>query len=124
MINGFNEQTAPLTDKELAAVPTIASALKRAFGKDNAVYNQQLCALAPGLTSARLRKIINHIRKTNLVPLLLASSKGYYIAENEQEVIAYEESLRCRESAIREVREAISNQRKDKFYGGHQGRLF
>ena len=124
MINGFSNETAPLSESELEAVPVIVSALKQAYGKDNALYNQQLCSLVDGLTSARLRKIINHIRQNGLVQCLIASSKGYYIAETEQEIRDYEESLLGRELAIREVRESIANQRNARFNGGFQGRLF
>ena len=124
MINGFMNETAPLSDKELEAVPVLVSVLKQAYGKDNAIYNQQLCSLVPGLTSARLRKIINHIRQNGLVQCLIASSKGYYIAETEQEMKDYEDSLLGREMAIREVRQSIADQRMSRFSDGWQGRLF
>lgn len=124
MINGFDKETAPLSDAELDAVPTIVSALKQAYGKENALFNQQLCAMVPGLTSARLRKIINYIRTNKLVQCVIASSKGYYVAETEQEMKDYEESLLGREMAIREVRQCIADQRQTRFGDGFQGRLF
>lgn len=126
MLNGFDKETAPLSENELRAIPTLVSALKQAYGKENALYNQQLCRLAEGITSARLRKLINYIRQNGLVPCLVASSKGYYVAETEQELLDYEDSLRGREAAIREVREAIADQRKIRYNGalGTQGRLF
>lgn len=117
-------ETAPLSDKELEAVPVLVSVLKQAYGKENAIYNQRLCSLVPGLTSARLRKIINHIRQNGLVQCLIASSRGYYVAETEQEIKDYEESLLGREMAIREVRKSIEDQRMSRFSGGCQGRLF
>jgi hypothetical protein len=62
------------------------------------------------LDEARVRKIINHIRTNGLVRWLIATNKGYYIAETREEVEQYIESLRGREDAIRVVREAMENQ--------------
>lgn len=123
MINGFTNETAPLSDRELDCIPVVENELKKAYGKDRAVYNDRLRELT-GLSSARIRKVINHIRVNKIVPCLVASSKGYYIAETEQELIEYEESLRRREGAIREVRQAIADQRMIRYSGGTQGRLF
>ncbi|MFA5650618.1 MAG: hypothetical protein WC914_05700 [Proteiniphilum sp.] len=65
------------------------------------------------LSEARFRKIINHIRREDIIPGLVATSEGYYIAETEQELKDYEMSLLGREMAIREVRESITRQRKN-----------
>ena len=124
MLHGFGDQTAPLTDTELEAVPIFVAALKNAYGRDNALYNGNLRALFPGLTEARVRKVINHIRTFGLVPCLIASSNGYYIAETEDEMLAYEDSLLGRELAIRQIRERIADQRNARFHQGYQGRLF
>ena len=125
MINGFTEHTSPLTDKELGALPVVEKALKNAYGANNAIYNDQLRKIT-GLTSARVRKLINHIRTNGIVKCVVASSKGYYIASSEQELLDYEESLMGRESAIREVRRAIADQRMMRYSGvlGMQGKLF
>ena len=124
MINGFDKETAPLNDSELSELPKIVMALKRAYGKDNAIYNGYIRALCPGLSDARVRKIINYIRTNGLVPCLIASSNGYYVAETEEEILTYEDSLKGRELAIRQIRESIADQRKARFSGGYQGRLF
>ena len=123
MINGFDKETAPLTEAEVAAMWTLKSRLLKAVGKDNAVFNDELQRLT-GLTSARVRKCINVLRTSGEVKCLLASSKGYYISDSEQEMKDYEESLMGRELAIRQVREAIANQRKLRFCGGFQGSLW
>lgn len=115
MINGFSNETAPLTERELEALPAFVSALSRAHGKANAIYNNELQSLAPEMTGERVRKIINHIRRNDLVPCLVASSRGYFVADTEAELIDYEDSLRGRESAIREVRESIERQRRIRF---------
>lgn len=114
MINGFQNETAPLTDRELSVLPEAVAVLKTAYGKDKAVYNDRLQRIT-GLSSARIRKLINHIRSNDLVPCLMASSKGYYIAETEEEILDYEESLRGRELAIRNIRHKIAEQRAARF---------
>ncbi|MBR5414144.1 MAG: hypothetical protein IK114_14120 [Fibrobacter sp.] len=105
----------------------IIPTLKLAYGRENAVYNQQIadsCPLELKPGPARIRKIINHIRQNDLVPCLIASSKGYYIAETEDELKEYEDSLRGRAEAIMGVCESIERQRKYRFGGPFQGRLF
>ena len=45
-----------------------------------------------------------------MVTCLIASGKGYYRAENRQEVVDYIESLKGRENAIKAVRMALEKQ--------------
>jgi hypothetical protein len=71
--------------------------------------------LGLSISDARVRKLINHIRNNDLVPCLIATSQGYYIAESEQELKDYEDSLLGREEAIRSVRLSIQRQRKRKY---------
>lgn len=121
MINGFQEQTEPLTEyEETQLLPQIVRGLSLKVGKNNAVTNT---AIVRGMkenlnlrtTEPRVRKIINHIRINDLVPCLIATSQGYYIAESEQELKDYEESLLGREEAIRSVLLSIQRQRRHKF---------
>ena len=58
----------------------------------------------------RLRKVINHIRTKGIVKCLIASSKGYYIAESREEIEAYLEGLKGREDAIRQINRSIKLQ--------------
>lgn len=105
----------------------IVPTLKLAYGHENAVFNQQIAESCPEEIKpnpARIRKIINHIRQNDLVPCLIASSKGYYVAETEEELLDYEDSLRGRADAIMGVCESIERQRKMRFGGPFQGRLF
>lgn len=122
MINGFQEQTEPLTEyEETQLLPQIVRGLQLKVGKANAVTNG---AIVKGMkanlnlrtTEPRVRKIINHIRVHDLVPCLIATSQGYYIAESEQELKEYEESLLGREEAIRNVRLSIQRQRNRKYH--------
>lgn len=126
MINGFEEQTEPLTEyEEQQLLPQIIRGLSLKVGKENAVTNS---AIVRGMkanlnlktTEPRVRKIINHIRTNDLVPCLIATSQGYYIAESEQELKDYEESLLGREEAIRSVRLSIQRQRTLKYHHQQQ----
>ena len=63
------------------------------------------------------KKLINHIRTNDLIPGLMATSEGYFIASSAAELMEYEESLKNREDAIRAVRLSIARQRRE-FYEG------
>ena len=114
MLNGFEQHTAPLSVGEMIYIPRLVDALSHAQGKDLAVTNNELRRLF-GLDAPRVRKLINHIRKEGLVPCLIASNKGYYVAQSGKELRGYTESLRGRESAIRAVREKIERQGAERF---------
>src|SRR5574344_1968388 len=116
MIKGLDNETAPLTGYETGVLlPQLISGLKTKQGRRSAVTNKHIvAALKPGykISEARVRKIINHIRTNDLIPGLIATSDGYFIAETEEELVGYEESLKGREDAIREVRISIARQRQ------------
>ena len=99
MIKGFDQQTQPLSEyEENTLLPVILQGLKTKQGK----------------------KLINHIRTTDILPGLIATSGGYFLAENETELLDYEESLLGRENAIKEVRLAIARQRRILFEDAHK----
>ena len=128
MIQGFQEQTEPLTEyEEQTLLPQLVRGLRTKVGKAMSVTNKAIIDgmnrnLGLKITDARVRKLINHIRTNDLVPCLIATSNGYYIAESEQELKEYEDSLLGRESAIRQVRLSIQRQRQRKY--SHQTSLF
>jgi hypothetical protein len=64
----------------------------------------------------RLRKIIHAIRMLNLIPCLIATNKGYYIAKTESEVNDYIESLQQRINSIEDVARTLRLQRVSTFY--------
>ena len=127
MIQGFSEQTEPLTEyEEVTLLPQLVRGLQTKVGKAMSVTNKAIIEgmkqnLGLTISDARVRKLINHIRTKDLVPCLIATSNGYYIAESEQELKEYEESLLGREEAIRNVRLSIQRQRDRKY---HQQSLF
>lgn len=115
MLQGFQQQTEPLTDYERdTLLPVIVRGLANKFGEARAITNTAITKAMRGagyqLTEARLRKIINHIRITGMIRWLIATSKGYYIATSVDEMRQYIESLRGREDAIRAVRESMERQ--------------
>jgi hypothetical protein len=116
MIKGFDQETAPLSEYETRVLlPILIRGLKTKNGKENSVTNKHIVfsmKLEYNINEARVRKIINHIRTHDLIPGLIATSDGYFIAETEAELLEYEESLKGREDAIRAVRLAIARQRR------------
>jgi hypothetical protein len=121
MINGFTEETKPLTDYELdVLLPILIQGLMNKKGKDKAVKNCWICRCLKGqgykIDEARVRKLINHIRVHGMVIGLIATNAGYYIAENAEEIDDYILSLNGREQAIKAVRISLERQR-DIMYG-------
>lgn len=129
MINGFEKETQPLTTYEMEVLlPVIVRGLLKKIGRDRAVTNKHIVTSLKDrykISEPRVRKIINHIRINDFVPGLVATSDGYFVAENERELMDYEESLRGREEAIRAVRSSITRQRIHLFGQnvGVQGKL-
>lgn len=121
MIQGFEKITADLNEHEQnTVVPLIAKGLSLRHGAARAISNKQIVAALRRncnikVTEARVRKIINYIRNHDIVKGIIATSRGYYIATTEQELLDYEESLLGRENAIREVRLSMQRQRNALF---------
>ena len=127
MLFGFEEQTAPLNDIELNAANIIADCLSRHHvGRGNAVtgahIGNSLAQYAVEfrdqkgrayLTGPRIRKIINYIRSNGMCPRLIASSNGYYVSNDRDEIDAYITSLRERASAITAIANKLENERKE-----------
>ncbi len=116
MIEGFENETADLTIYELTVVlPALSNGLRTKLGKQNAVTNKEIVAglmknRGIQVTEARVRKIINYIRNRGIIPCLIATSTGYYVATDKKEMVDYIDSLLGREEAIRVVRESMQAQ--------------
>lgn len=121
MIDGFEMITAEINDHERnVLVPVLVRILSTCVGIDRALKNGQIRDILYRETrsmpdASRIRKMINHIRITGLVPCLLASSHGYYVAVSREEVEAYQQSLRSRAGAIRCVYETLEIQKTERF---------
>lgn len=107
MINGFEEETKPLTDDERAIVPLFVRGLVARIGEDKAVTSEKMIAglklMGHDVPPARVRKIIRHIRMNKLVRNLIASSKGYYIENDTEKLSEYVYSLKQRGESIIEL---------------------
>ena len=115
MITGFNEETAPLNEDEMAVMPRLVSWLNRACtGTQNKKTSREISTI---MTNAfphmkfggpRFRKMINHIRRNRLIYPLVSNSNGYWVG-SEQEVEVYLHSLGERISAIQAVKDSFHN---------------
>ena len=116
MIEGFECETSPLTEYERETLlPIMVKCLEKHVGKKKAITNKKMReALALNgykkVSSARIRKIINHIRINGLIECLMATSYGYYITQDRCEMNDYIFSLKGRIEAIQAVLEAMIEQ--------------
>ena len=85
MINGFEEITYNLNEfEEKKIVPAIVHIITEIpRGKMFSITNQKIRDILSDkfprkISGVRFRKCINFIRKKGLIPLLLASNKGYW----------------------------------------------
>lgn len=118
MIVNFELLTKWLTDFEIELLPIIAQALSRKKGKAQAITNEAMCKglwdkMKVKVTPARIRKIINFIRNHDLVKGLIATSDGYYVSRDPEELISYIDSLDGRESAIGAIKGKICEYLKE-----------
>ena len=122
MINNFPEQTKPLTDYELnTLLPLIIEGLRHKQGEQKAITNVSMCKALQGsryrINPPRMRAIIHHIRVNDILPFLVSTSKGYYIADSRPEIMTYIESLEQRISSISVVKNALKRQLNDRSNG-------
>ena len=118
MIKGFENETHNLSDYELKVViPLLIKGFKTKIGKENSITNVNICKLVNEnsnlkikLNEPRVRKCIAFLRYNNCVPRLVATSKGYWVASNKQELIDWEETLQSRIDAIIDIRDYAKNQ--------------
>ncbi len=111
MLPGFEDHTADLSEEEKELIPVFIKGFETKYGKENAVTSKEIVArLQYGykkITEVRVRKIINHIRNNNLIPGLVASSSGYYVTSDPQEIKRYIDSLDGREAEIRRTKQSF-----------------
>lgn len=104
MVTGFAEETQKLNKQEKELLPGMCAALNQRRGKENAITNKQMVKayerLGVQISDARIRKMINYIRATQKVKNLIATSSGYYVATDKEEIENYKLSLLQRAEAI------------------------
>lgn len=110
MIKNFEELTFELTNEERFVVQTIVKRFEHLKGKQHIVTGEQIRNginknLNLNFDTIRIRKMIQFIRTNDLIVGLVATSKGYYVANTAEEIEDWIESLKSRENAIRKIRE-------------------
>ena len=98
--------------EESTVLPKVVRILQRAKGKRNAISNTAIRNILReyhkiSIVDTRVRKIINFIRLNHYLNYLLATSTGYYISNDYNEIESYILSLKQREREIKKVRQCI-----------------
>lgn len=121
MVTLFEDYTFPVNSIEVKTIiPYIVGKIKFNIGEENAAFAKDIISqvnnrgflkvLKNGKTKAykisgpRFRQMIHYIRVNSLVPNLIASQKGYYVATTQEEVEKYIKSLEERRNSFEEVR--------------------
>ena len=120
MIQGFEQQTAPLNDYEREVLlPVIVRGLLKRVGKSRRVSSTRIIdgmnAAHYRLDGPRLRKIINHIRSNDIIVGLVSDGKGYFVASTASEIDECIVSLQGRVDATQAIIRALQRQRQIKF---------
>lgn len=115
MINNFESQTHELkNEEENVIVPMMVQGLKTKIGKENAITNKEMIAglkkYGHKTNPARVRKMIHYIRINGLVERLVATSNGYYISNDKNEIKVYIESLMQRAESIEKIAKQLNFQ--------------
>jgi len=118
MIQGFEQQTAPLSEYEQKTLlPVLVRGLQVKVGADRVVAGS---AIVRGMKQygfkidgPRLRKIINHIRTNDLIPGLVSNGQGYYIATSADEIEDCIESIQGRIASQQEIVKALQRQKRN-----------
>lgn len=108
MVKGFEELTVKLSKEEKNIVPAIVRLIKKHKKKNpiksyeilefiNDKYEQKLDSPLDGV---RFRKMCNLIRSRGILPVI-ATSRGYYVSYDNEEIQFQIDSLHARASAIR-----------------------
>jgi hypothetical protein len=110
MITGFDLETAPLTEDEKKLVPVIIKGLYNKRRPEDAVHGAAICQAVSAkygkLTEPRLRKITNFLRSAKILPVM-ATSRGYYISYDREEIEKQILSLQQRAEAIQQAIEGL-----------------
>ena len=112
MINGFENITHDLTEYELKeCVPFMVKGLRYCIGEGRALTADNGCKVMEKhglkMNPARWRKCVNFIRRMKLIQGLISTSKGYFVAENDQQIQKFIQSLQERIDAIEAVKQSF-----------------
>ena len=115
MIKGFEKITHELTEEEMLLIQPFIVGLSKKVGKENAISNKTIRQKfqenrSLKISDVRVRKVINHIRRNDLLPLLCSISKGYYIAKSSHEVNDYLIGLKQRINEQQTIHDSLKRQ--------------
>lgn len=109
MLTGFEHITASLNKDELRLVPLLVKGFK-GHGAANPITGKMIVSKTNAylksknikyrLSEPRLRKCCNYIRTKGLIPLI-ATTKGYYVSYNKDEIKNQIQSLNQRAISIK-----------------------
>lgn len=103
MVTGFTLETAPLNQQEKKLVPGIIRGLAKRDKPELAIHGRDICFAVSDseyrLKEPRLRKITNFLRSAKILPVM-ATSKGYYVSYETEEIQRQIKSLEERRDAI------------------------
>lgn len=120
MVTGFEKETHPLTELELKVIlPYMVSKLNHNVGHANRVKASKIIEKVNTMLKARgyknrknnplklsgprFRQIIHEIRLKSLVPNLIATNEGYWVATKQEEIDDYINSLKERSNSFLEI---------------------
>lgn len=114
MLEGFNDITQELSQYEKEVLlPKIVAGLSTKKGKHMAITNKKICEAMKNrgfeIADTRLRKLVEYIREHQIIPGLLASSKGYWISTDPEEVRNYLKSIYGRKSALQMIEQRMTS---------------
>lgn len=114
-LKGFHKQTKDLSDYEKAKLlPAVIRGLKTKVGERNQITNKQavkgLRSFGYKISEVRFRALISYIRRNNLIHLLVANNKGYWIATSVKEVQSHIDSMTSRIEGETATRDALIKQ--------------
>jgi hypothetical protein len=114
MLKNFENITHELTPFELECVEFLGQWFMANTGRKNMIKNENISKMVENkfgkkLVPSRVRKVIQALR-TNGLPNLIASARGYFYANEVKEVENWIISLKQREAAIRTIREKAERQ--------------
>ena len=121
MIKGFEDVTTKISANEKEVyLPLVVEVLSHRVGCKKAATNKMIREYlhledSVIITETKMRKIISYIRQNHLVPCLIATNRGYYVAEEKQEMNDYLKSLQGRIDAIYASMKALEKQSEERF---------
>lgn len=115
MITNFEIITSELTEEEVKLLPVMIKGFNL-HKKSNPIKASEIVnsmndfikfkELKIKMTEVRLRKFVNHIRINSLLPLI-ATSKGYFVSDDPEEIKLQVKSLWERAKSIKDAADGL-----------------